>query len=404
MKFYSMINCKNIIQFGGNLLFFLLVLVIMLDPTNTVLHLKDVFFVLLVGYNIVFFKPDFRYLFHIGVIYFVIALCFIIAEIQRNNIVYEEVIAVCKSFSPLILLLWIRHYNVIRLTMIPSIITCIILVILYILCSSETAIEIVVFKFMQKHDDMIMMSRRYFLGIKLFGMYYKSLVCLMFAMFTYFYMFFNEMKKHGILWNIGIILAIAFLSFAFFVSGTRSSMLLPFFMIGFVSYSSISRLRHAKYYVYPILCFFGVLFLLFVAILAMEKTESSNVIKYAHLTSYANLFTEHPLYLLFGQGPGTSFYSIGFGRYTTVTEWTYLEMLRNYGVFCIPMLCVILLPIRVFWKQRSNNYTFGIMGTYIAYLLIAGTNPLLISSTGMLMVLSAYSYMEQIQRTSQIQV
>ena len=212
------------------------------------------------------------------------------------------------------------------------------------------------------------------------------------------------MKKHGILWNIVIILAIAFLSFAFFVSGTRSSMLLPFFMIGFVSYSSISRLRQAKYYVYPILCFFGVLFLLFIAILAMEKTEASNLIKYAHLTSYANLFTEHPLYLLFGQGPGTMFYSIGFGRYTTVTEWTYLEMIRNYGVFCIPMLCVILLPIRVFWKQRRNNYTFGIMGTYIAYLFIAGTNPLLISSTGMLMVLSAYSYMEQIQRTSQEEI
>ena len=85
-----MINSKNIIQLGGNILFFFLVLVIMLDPTNTVLHLKDVFFVLLVGYNIVFFKPDFRYLFHIGVIYFVIALCFIIAEIQGNNIVYEE--------------------------------------------------------------------------------------------------------------------------------------------------------------------------------------------------------------------------------------------------------------------------------------------------------------------------
>jgi hypothetical protein len=44
------------------------------------------------------------------------------------------------------------------------------------------------------------------------------------------------------------------------------------------------------------------------------------------------------------------------------------------------------------------------MGTYIAYLFIAGTNPLLISSTGMLMVLSAYSYMEQIQRTSQEEI
>ena len=30
--------------------------------------------------------------------------------------------------------------------------------------------------------------------------------------------------------------------------------------------------------------------------------------------------------------------------------------------------------------------------SYVAYLLIAGTNPLLLSSTGMLMVLSAYSY------------
>ena len=40
----------------GNILFFLLILVLMVDPGNAILHLKDKIFVCFVGYNILFLK------------------------------------------------------------------------------------------------------------------------------------------------------------------------------------------------------------------------------------------------------------------------------------------------------------------------------------------------------------
>ena len=55
------------------------------------------------------------------------------------------------------------------------------------------------------------------------------------------------------------------------------------------------------------------------------------------------------------------------------------------------ILFTILYPVYALWKYRKDDYIVGVMGAYLACLAIAGTNPLLISSTGMQIVLVAYS-------------
>jgi hypothetical protein len=57
-------------------------------------------------------------------------------------------------------------------------------------------------------------------------------------------------------------------------------------------------------------------------------------------------------------------------------------------------------PLLTFWKYRSDALTFSLLWTYAAYLVIAGTNQLMLSSTGMIMLLTAYSYQEQITRVN----
>lgn len=380
----------DIRQHIGNVLFTLLILVIMLDPTNTVLHLKDVFFVLLVGYNMVCFRPDWHYLPHIAAVFGTVTLGYLVAEVQQNAVDYGELLALYKSFSPLVLLLWIRYYDVIRMSIFPAFLTCLLLGGLYIFVVSSPVNEVLLWNYVQKHDDMIMMSTRHILGVKLYGMYYKSLVCLMFAMFICYYRLFNCRKSF---WQY--ILPFIVFTFAFLVSGTRSTMLLPFFMIGLVSYEVMQRHHKMRYLFYPVLVLFLFVFLTFILLLAMEQTESSNVIKYGHLRSYMVLFEEHPWYLLIGQGAATSFYTEGFGYFCFKTEWTYIELVRYYGLFSAFIMAVVLYPLKpMLICAKENIYTFGIMCTYIAYLLIAGTNPLLVSSTGMLVILSAYSYVE----------
>lgn len=384
-------NKFDLIQLGGNVLFFLLILVIMLDPTNSVLHLKNVVFILLVGYNIVFFKPDFSYLPHLLTIFATIFLCYVLAEMRLIPVDMETLSGVVKGFSPLVLLLWVKHYNVLRLSIFPVLITCLLVDILYILASSNDAIQLALYTFVWQHDDMIMMSHRYFLGVNVFGMYYKSILCATFVLLYFFHQTLNR-GKHRILFTLAACIA----TFSFLISGTRLPMLLPFMLLGIIAFLKIGTLRKAKYLYYPIIALGMVLFVGFILLLATEKGEYSNQIKAAHLLSYLELFNEHPDYLLLGQGPGTAFYSQGFHRMTYTTEWTYLELLRGYGLFAFLILAVMVWPIFKLYKMRRNRNVAAMMMAYIVYLVIAGTNPLLISSTGMLIILTIYSYTQRL--------
>ncbi len=385
----------HIVQAGGDFLFFLLILVVMLDPTNTVLHLKDVVFILLVGYNCAFFKPDFTYLPHILTVYGVVFLCSIFGEMQGSNIDEEMLSGIIKGFSPLVLLLWVKHYDVVRLTYWPVLIVCLLISVLYIAVSSNELIEAFVFEYVSSHNKMIMMTRRSFLGVKIFGMYYKSIISFVFALFFFYYRLWN-VPRH----RFWFFLACVVVTFSFLISGTRATMLLPFAMIAIVGYRSILQWRRVRYFLYPVLGVFVVCFLFLVIILATEKGEASNAVKYAHLTSYAKLFEGHPLYFFFGQGPGAVFYSEGFHGWTSQTEWTYLDLLRYYGLFSLLIIGVLLWPLRTLWRNRHRECVVGMMGAYVAFLFIAGTNPLLVSSTGMIVVLAIYSYVEQLSAAS----
>ena len=385
---YVATRWQRLVQYGGDFLFSLLIFVIMFDPNNSILGLKNAFFVLFVAYNMAFFRPDFHYVPSIIIIISVITLCYCFAVLRQNQVDLEVVVDTLKGFSPLVLLLWIRNYDVIKLSIFPAMIICLILVVLYILASSDPMIEGLIWGFMGEHDNVIMMSHRSFYGVEIFGMYYKSMVCLTFVLGVCYYSFFNSNGWKRLAMFLPFLLG----SFAFLVSGTRSSMLIPFFIGGLILYQKVRYTRYAKYLFYPLLVIFAMMFLSFLLLLALETEESSNMIKYGHLKSYMDLFNDNPGYFLFGQGPGTGFYSSGFKRFTTITEWTYVELLRNYGIWSLLIMAVILKPLLTFYRERRDNLTFVIMICYVGYLLVAGTNPLLISSTGMLMVLSAYSY------------
>lgn len=387
-------DCK-IIQWGGNLLYSLLIFAIVFDPRNCVIHMKDPLFILLVGYNCAFFKPDVTYLPHIMVAYCMVFLSYVMGEMQGNVILLDDFLATVKSYAPLVLLLWTPYYNVIRLSKIPVILVSILITVLYIAVCSSGAIEYFVWQYVKAHGEMIMMTHRSFFGIPIFGMYYKSIICFIFVLYVYYFKLLNE-KKHK-LWSFFVVLT---LTFSFLVSGTRATMLLPFIMLGLVLYPTISKLRKVKYFFYPVLALFGFSVLLVIILLATEPGEASNAIKYAHLTSYSLLFESHPEYLFIGQGPGSIFYSAGFGRWTTLTEWTYIELIRNYGLFSLLFVTVILIPAYKLLKRHRNEQAFGILGAYMGFLFIAGTNPLLVSSTGMIVILAVYSYVHQLEHAS----
>lgn len=371
----------------GCLLFTLFFLAVIIDPTDTILGIKSKAFVLLMAFNMVFFRPSFRFLPHIMAVYLAITVAYMLSLLQGNSPDFDSVKATYMAFSPLFLLLWVHHYNLMKLSIFPAVAAAVIVCVIFVLSTYDESIEGAIYLYMSQHNKPVMMTHRYILGVKIFCIYYKSFLCLGLPLYFFYYTLYNHRSWKR--W--ATLLPAAIMTFAFLVSGTRATMLLPFFTIALVSYKRFAAMRTGKYFLYPVLAGFFLCFLMVVLILATEKSESSNAVKYAHLVSYQDLFNQHPLYLLIGQGPGTLFYSEGFHKLTETTEWTYIEIIRQYGLTGILIFFTILYPIFALWKYRKNDYIVGIMGAYIACLAIAGTNPLLISSTGMQIVLVAYN-------------
>lgn len=294
----------------------------------------------------------------------------------------------------MVLLLWIREYDLLSLARIPIVIASLVVVSLFwiIVIVPETEAPIYFF-FNTMGNDTIMMSWRTILGIEIFTMYYKSIVSFILVFAAFIVASFNKQKR-----NWRVILSMLIVLHAFIISGTRSTMLLPFFLLGIITYREYKDTRYFKYILYPLIFILSVAFIILLFMFIMEKDEASNIVKYAHLFSYWELFREHPQYLLFGQGPGSAFYSSGFLRMTTVTEWTYIELIRYFGIFSLIIVYAFYRPLVRMWNDRKNNLSYALFWGYLAYLAIAGTNPLLLSSTGMLALLIAYSYEEKLKR------
>jgi hypothetical protein len=114
----------------------------------------------------------------------------------------------------------------------------------------------------------------------------------------------------------------------------------------------------------------------------LSLTEGSNAIKLQHLRDYGAILSD-PTTLFIGQGLGADFNSTEYG-YISVTELTYVDMLRNYGVlFTVPLLFLLLFPLGCLKRtsRRPEHYLY--LG-YASYLVLCIADPFLFSSSGML--------------------
>jgi O-antigen ligase len=76
------------------------------------------------------------------------------------------------------------------------------------------------------------------------------------------------------------------------------------------------------------------------------------------------------------------------------TEWSYFEMIRMFGLIGATVIIVLFVfPLYIIYKKRKVlENAIPIFLGYFIYLIVGGTNPLLIGSSGMLVLLVSYSY------------
>ena len=133
--------------------------------------------------------------------------------------------------------------------------------------------------------------------------------------------------------------------------------------------------------------------------------EESNAIKIASLYDYIIIFSD-PYYVLFGQGLGAETYWPSRSEltpyYSSITELTYFEIFRWYGLF-IGFLIIILLSyplIKVFNDNnlRQHVYIKYISCGYLIYLISCFTNPNLFNSMGITILVVYYTSIKLLQK------
>jgi hypothetical protein len=116
----------------------------------------------------------------------------------------------------------------------------------------------------------------------------------------------------------------------------------------------------------------------------MSTEDASNAEKIQHFRDYTHILSD-PKNLLLGQGLGASYNFTGSSSHTG-TELTYMELFRNYGiVFAIPMLFGLFYPLERLTRRRWKPVHFLYL-SYAVYLYLCAANPLLVSSSGMLVL------------------
>lgn len=247
---------------------------------------------------------------------------------------------------------------------------------LVVLSFNAPLIYSVVYEFTLQKDN-AMFGSRDALGLGIGSFYYKTVAVLVFPLAYYLRNLLNRPKK-----VISGVLAAVFLA-AVLCSGSRATALGAFFVIvalGFQKLKTDFGMKVALPIIFVMIALPAGYFASF-----FHPEESSNAAKLGHIHSYIENFSEHPTYLFWGQGADTEFYSQGFEAKTVVTELTYLEVIRWFG---IPVAAIIFMALLypVLELSRLSDALSYLAIPYVAYLWEAGTNPLLVSATGTLMV------------------
>ena len=379
-----------------NISMVLLFVDVMVDPTNLILHVKYVLFGLLLliwglGYFpkklilpkyiwfilifISFFMPFYEL--SIGLIRSVIQSGPVGGLVYFNSFFFFAIILV--TISEKMNLTVIFNYSSLTIVFIT--------LGLYLVLIFKTSLFGEMYRYFVMDKHVVIYALRDYGKITLLMIFYKTSPLLVFPLSWYLYRILIEKQKKGLALNILLLMLTAL---TLFFSGTRANLIsLVLIIVFYLSYALYKK--SGEWFI--LIMGLGILAVLFLTPTLMDlllnKQEASNAVKFSYLTSYSNYFDHHLVSLLFGQGIGGVFYASGLHRFIDVSELTYIELIRVWGIpVSLVFISVLFTPLFIEIKTKKITHLFI---AYFAYLFIAGTNPLLLSSTGMLVLVYVFT-------------
>lgn len=375
----------------------LLVLILLMDPTDRVFHLKIPLFILVIfGWMILRSRSKIKYYKEYLVIIFFLIFITIFgifsAVAQGDSTDYAFAFGFLKSICILFLLIIVVDMDIDigkYLTKYSIFIPLTTFVIYYLPLYNVTLFG-QVYNYLGMEKETIMIANRNFYGYNVFMIYYKTSPVLVFPLSYYC----SVVVRQGFTVKRMILISMFFV--CLLVSGTRANMLSALCVIIYWIYIFLKEKKNAFYSLVVFISMFTAI-TMFALSLSFKEKEASSETKFGHYVSLMNNFEDHPQYLLWGQGLGSRFYSIGNHRFTSQVELTYIELIRYFGIpLGLFFIIMIFYPmINIVINKKINAYNQYIIPAFGTYLFICGTNPLLISSTGMLIMIIMYSYIHK---------
>jgi len=361
-----------------------------LDPSNTVFKLKELTFGLFILFSLGSFVKFFNASIFLSSFFlsFLFPLMFIITGLIVNSSFSQDVaLDYVKVFLFVFLINFILD-NKYEYASIFSKLTIILVpatgAILFFLLTDNFEI---VDRFLGEYYNTVMISNREYGSTIFLMIYYKTVSTLLFGLA------FCLTRRRSFKLNVLIFL----ICFTLFLSATRAIFLSLFLILAFHSYKKFFSSSVLKKYLF-VLILGSLLIALAPAVLAafFDKSEGSNSIKLSFVYEYLELWKSKPFLFLTGHGIGSGIYTSERGL-TYNLETTYFELFRIFGLFGGFLLIFILIyPLFhcYLWRNRLNFGSVDIyyLMAYFCYVFfIIPSNPLFLSSTGILIVCITYS-------------
>jgi hypothetical protein len=376
----------------------LLTTLLMVDPSDQLLHVKTPCFALIMIFWVYTkgpFRPAVSPLVASAILLVSVAipaLWVLLTVVARRDGELEHVALYPKAFLflSLLLVVWNSKISLDLITSRLSVLIGIITVSLVTLSKITPVFFQLIYAFTLDKQNALITEERDQFGIGVGQFYYLSCPLMLFGLGYFFnkWLIGSRHKK----WS----LFLAFFLFASLVfSGARANLIAALTVVAGLSLWRIVSSRGLL-----IAGAIATIALLPIAYLVAKSTqnllnpsEASNQVKIGHYQSYLQHFGDNPIYLIAGQGEGTGFYSKGFNDYTYVTELSFLELTRQFGLPVMLFFAALLLtPMIILFRSTSPESRDGYLAIpYAGYLLVCASNPLLVSSTGMLVIVMVWA-------------
>jgi len=374
--------------------FVILIFILIVDPGDLIFQLKTPLFVLIFitwfidkiksGFPIKYSK-DILIVIAVFLLVPIYGLCS--GFIQNSIDDRTFAIAFLKSFSVIVLLFIVVDYELVLDKYLNPLCIIIPLIIIpvYFLSITNTALFSKIYQYLNFEKDVAKFGIRNFYGVTVLMFFYRTSPLLVFPLSYYLTIYLNKRKFSSLI-------LVLFFSFTLMLSGTRANLLAALLVFAYNYLSHQFKKVNKLPLILTLMAFIVGLYFL-ISSLNFDQKETSAEVKSGHVNSYIELFKTKPGILVWGQGLGSKFYSSGYDDQVSQTELTYFELLRVFGIpVTLLLLLFMIYPlVYLYGKKKISVPKYPIIA-YIAYLFIVGTNPLLVSSTGMLVIITMYSF------------